>query len=191
MITTTNEPAGCIVCLNCLNNGRALGKWITAKQAAAEIDAGRITYAEQGEPATYPNTETTFTRCRKCGGDEWEMVDHENTTARYLNACTFYENAEQLNELSENGRLERLYSLASWLDCGGYMTLDELQKYDEDYFYGEYSTNTAFAEEYAESTGDLDAIPEHLQHLIDMDQYARDLMHSYHEQDGYYWRSDC
>ena len=82
-MTTTNEPAGCIVCLNCLNNGRALGKWITAKQAAAEVEAGIITYAEQGEPATYPNTGTTFTRCRKCGGDEWQLVDHENTAGGY------------------------------------------------------------------------------------------------------------
>jgi hypothetical protein len=46
-----DAPSACIVCLNGLNNGRALGKWITAEQAAAEIDAELITYAGQAEPA--------------------------------------------------------------------------------------------------------------------------------------------
>jgi antirestriction protein len=185
-----DEPAACIVCLSCLNNGRVLGKWITAAEAAAEIeDETAYPYAGQGEPATYPNTETTFTRCRKCGGDEWEMVDHEHTPHSCRNARTFYENAAQLAELHENDQLEIITTLAGCIDVGGYMSLDELVTYHETYYYGEHNTATDFAQDYADNTGDLDAIPEHLRHLIDMEQYAHELMYNYFSENGHYWWS--
>ena len=185
-----DEPAACIVCLSCLNNGRALGKWITASEAAAEIENETDhPYAGQGEPATYPNTETTFTRCRKCGGDEWEMVDHEYIPHSCRNARTFYENAAQLAELHNAGQLEIIATLAGCIDVGGYMSLDELVTYHETYYNGEHNTDTDFAQEYADGTGAFDEIPEHLRHLIDMEQYAHELMHNYFSENGHYWYS--
>jgi antirestriction protein len=188
-MTTTNQPAGCIVCLSCLNNGRALGKWITADQAAAEIDAGLVTYAEQGEPATYPNTETTFTRCRKCGADEWELVDTEYIPRNSSTVLSFYENAEKLNELHKTGDLDLIHELASILDVGGYMTLDELITYHETHYHGEHANDKAFGEDYAEQVGDLNAVPEHMRNYIDWDYYAKELIYDYFTSNGHYWRS--
>ena len=186
-----DEPAACIVCLSCLNNGRVLGKWISAHDAAAELaDETQYPYAGQGEPATYPNTETAYVRCRKCGGDEWELADHEYTPHSCRSVKNFYENAAQLAELHENKELDQLNSLASWLDIGGYMTLDELIAYNENYYYGAYGSDSEFADNYIDGIGELDTIPEHLQRHFDMDSYTRELMDSYTEQNGHYWRSD-
>ena len=157
-----DAPSACIVCLNCLNNGRALGIWITAEQAAAEIDALIVTYAGQGELAFYPNTETPFTRCRKCGGDEWEIADFEYVPRSCSTVKSFYENAEQLDDLYNAGELDTIHELATILDSGGLMSLDELASYHADNYAGKYDNDTEFGEDYAAQTGDLDAIPEHL-----------------------------
>jgi len=185
-----NEPAACIVCLSCLNNGRVLGKWITAAEAAAELeDETQYPYAGQGEPATYPNTETTFTRCRKCGGDEWEMADREYVPRSCGTVKSFYENAEQLAELHAAGELDLLHELATILDSGGYMSLDELITYHQDNYANHYDNDTAFGEDYAEQVGDLDAVPEHMRQYIDWEYYARELMYGYMSSNGHYWRS--
>ena len=184
-----DAPSACIVCLNCRNNGRALGKWITAEQAAAEIDAELITYADQAEPAFYPNTEITFTRCRKCGGDEWELADYEHTPRSCGDVRSFYENAEQLNELHEAGELDLLNDLARCIDTGGVMSLDELAQYHANNYAGEFANDKEFAEDYAESVGDYDAVPEHMRNYIDYDYYAKELMYNYWGSNGHYWRS--
>ena len=188
-----DTPSACIVCLNCHNNGRALGIWITAEQAAAEIDAELITYGGQAEPAHYdianPNTENAFTRCRKCGGDEWELADYEHTPRSCSDVRSFYENAEQLNELHETGELDLLNDLARCIDTGGYMTLNELARYHADNYAGEFANDKEFAEDYADSVGDTDSVPEHMRNYIDYDYYARELMYDYMSSGGHYWRS--
>ena len=184
-----DAPSACIVCLNCLNNGRALGIWITAEQAAAEIDAELITYAGQAEPATYPNSETPFSRCRKCGGDEWELADYEHTPRSCGSVKTFYENAELLNELHQTGGLELLNDLASCIDTGGYMTVEELFAYHENNYAGEFASDKEFAEDYADSVGDTDSVPEHMRNYIDYDYYAKELLYNYINSGGHYWRS--
>ena len=185
-----DEPAACIVCLSCLNNGRVLGKWITAAEAAAEIEnETAFPYAGQGEPATYPNTETTFTRCRKCGGDEWEIADYEHTPRSCSTVAAFYENAEQLAELHNAGQLDLIHELASVLDCGGQMSLDELITYHETYYHGEHNTEKAFGEDYAEQVGDIDAVPEHMRPYIDWEWYAKELSYDFMSSNGHYWRS--
>ena len=188
-----DAPSACIVCLSCLNNGRALGIWITAEQAAAEIDAELITYGGQAEPAHYdianPNTENAFTRCRKCGGDEWEIADHEYIPRTCGTVLSFYENAEQLNDLYDNGDLDLINDLAACIDTGGYMTLDELITYHETNYAGKHDNEREFAQEYAESVGDENAVPEHMRPYIDWEHYARELMYDYWQSGGHYWRS--
>lgn len=184
-----DAPSACIVCLNCLNNGRALGIWITAEQAAAEIDAELITYGGQAEPATYPNTENAFTRCRKCGGDEWELADYEHTPRTCGTVLSFYENAEQLNDLYDNDDLDLINDLAACIDTGGQMTLDELIRYHENNYVGKHDNEREFAQEYAENVGDENAVPEHMRPYIDWEHYARELMYDYWQSGGHYWRS--
>ena len=188
-----DAPSACIVCLNCLNNGRALGIWITAEQAAAEIDAELITYGGQAEPAHYdianPNTENAFTRCRKCGGDEWELADYEHTPRTCGTVLSFYENAEQLNDLYDNDDLDLINELARCIDTGGYMTLDELITYHADNYAGEFANDKEFAEDYADNVGDTNGVPEHMRNYIDYDYYAKELMYGYWQSGGHYWRS--
>ena len=185
-----DEPAACIVCLSCLNNGRVLGKWISAHDAAAELaDETQHPYAGQGEPATYPNTETAFIRCRKCGGDEWELADYEYIPRSCSTVKSFYENAEQLDYLYNAGELDTIHELATILDTGGVMSLDELANYHENNYAGKYDNERDFAQEYAESVGDENAVPEHMRPYIDWEHYARELMYDYWQSNGHYWRS--
>jgi antirestriction protein len=185
-----DEPSACIVCLSCLNNGRVLGKWISAHEAAAEIDDKTANpYAGQGEPATYPNTGTPFIRCQKCGGDEWEIVDHELLPLGCSTVKSFYENAEQLDDLYNAGELDTIHELATILDSGGVMSLDELARYHADNYAGKYDSEREFGEDFAESVGDANAVPEHMRQYIDWEYYARELMYNYMSTNGHYWQS--
>ena len=166
-------------CLSCYNAGRLRGAWITAEQAAAEVDADAITYGGQAEQIVTEYAEghtITRTVCSKCGGDEFDVFDQEHTITR----CTlgeFYDMAGQLDEMDRDTH-EALTVLAGWL--GGSMTLDELHTYHEDNYAGQWDTFKDYAENYADKVGDLAAIPEHLQRYFDADTYARDLAYDYY-----------
>ena len=185
-----DDPAACIVCLNCLNNGRALGKWLTIEQILKETNNDHITYGGQGEPATYPNTETAFTRCRTCGGDEWELADHEHLPHNTRTLKAIYDNAEELLNLHNNDQLEQIIILASWLDVGGYMSIDELVAYHEANYMGEYNTPKDFAEYMADALGLIDENNEIMAACFDYEQYYYGwLQHDYNEEQGHYWGS--
>lgn len=187
MKTTTNTPAACIVCLNCLNNGRALGKWATIEQIAEEVNADQITYAEQGEPAIYQSG-SAYIACKRCGGDEWELIDHEHLPHSTRTLKTIYDNAEELLLLHNNNQLEEIAILASWLDVGGYMTIDELVNYHETNYIGEYNTPKDFAEYMADALGVVDETNEIMAACFDYEQYYYGwLQHDYTEEQGHYW----
>ena len=186
----TDTPAACIVCLNCLNNGRVLGKWVSIEQIAEEINSDQITYGGQGELATYPNTETTFTRCRTCGGDEWELADHEHLPHSTRTVKAIYENAEQLTELYNTNQIFEILILSSWLDVGGHMSIDELVNYHEANYIGEYNTPKDFAEYMADALGIIDETNEIMAACFDYEQYYYGwLQHDYNEEQGHYWGS--
>lgn len=182
-------PQVWVGCLSCYNAGRLRGKWITAEQAAAEIADDAITYGGQAEQITteYADGHTiTRTVCAKCGGDEFDVFDHENTI-RPVTVGQFYDMAEHLDEMNRDTH-EALTALAEWL---GMETLDELITYHDDYYCGQWDKFEQFAENYADDVGDLAAIPEHLRDYFDIDRYARDLAHDYYYDTttGHTWRS--
>ena len=185
-----DEPAACIVCLSCLNNGRALGKWATIEKIAEEVNAEQITYIGQGETATYPSG-TNYIGCKVCGGDEWELIDYEYLphSARTLKAI--YENAEQITELHNSNELAPIIILASWLDVGGYMTIDELVTYNEQNYIGEYNTPKDFAEHMADALAIFDGTEnEVVANCFDYEQfYYGWLQHDYTQEQGHYWRN--
>lgn len=190
-MTTTEqhtEPAAWIGCLACYNNGQLRGKWITAQQAADEMnEIGTITYAGRGEPAHYPNTNTAYVACVQCGGDEWDVFDTEHLPHK-MTAAEFYRNAETLAELDDAGDLEKITALAGFL---GMEKLDELIAYDANNYVGQWNTFQDYAEQYLDDVGDLAAIPEHLAYYFDYEKYARDLAHSflYDDATGHTWHS--
>lgn len=180
--TALDEPAIWLGCLSCYNNGRLNGKWITAEQAA-EPEAAE-TLNGLAELATV--NDYTASRCRKCFGDEFDVMDYQLIPKSCANAKEFYENAEQLAELHNTGELELLILLDSNLTG---MDLGDLITYHQDNYAGEHETAKAFGEDYAESVGDIDAVPEHMRNYIDYDYYAKELLYNYMEIAGHYWRN--
>jgi len=184
MTTTTNtEPAAWIGCLSCYNNGHLLGKWITAQQAADELTGDdEPSYGGQAETVTIDDY--TAPRCRKCGGDEFDVFDTEHLPTK-MNLREFYKNAETLAELDAD-TLERLTALAGFL---GMENLAELIAYDENNYAGRWNTFQEYAEHYADDTGALRDMPENLAYYFDYEKYARDLAYSYLYDDatGHTW----
>jgi antirestriction protein len=195
--TTTGEPRACVVCLSCLNEGRALGVWLHIEDAAVEADASigcyceggdpctHITYGGQGEAAKYPSG-ALYVACKRCGGDEWEMADWEYLPPSLRTVRGFYELAQEWAALDDP---EALYIFAKWYDPAGKLSVSELVTAHEDRYCGEWDSFRDYAEQYAEDTGDLAAMPEHLARYIDWDAYARDLEHDYYYDGGHVWRS--
>jgi antirestriction protein len=185
--TITDQPAAWIGCLSCYNNGQLRGRWITAQEAADEITADQITYGNQAETVT--TGDYTTQRCRKCGGDEFDVFDTQHTPASCHNVREFYENAEQLAELHDTDDLTRLITLADWL--GNTTSLEDLKTYDDENYADQWDTFQDYAENYADETGLLDSMPDELRHYFDYEAFARDLAHDYYHDDttGHTWRS--
>lgn len=187
--TKTTTPAAWIGCLACYNNGTLRGKWITAQQAADEMNGDEITYGGQAETVTTHDLGRPYTapRCRKCGGDEFDVFDTEHLPHK-MNLAEFYKNAKTLAALDDAGDLERITALAGFL---GMEKLDELIAYDENNYAGQHSTFQEFAEHYAEDTALLGNMPENLSYYFDWEKYAADLAHSflYDDATGHTWHS--
>jgi len=186
-IVTNSGPSVCVSCMACHNEGRGLGKWITAEQAGAEYAEGVITYGGQGEAMTY-GSGAAFVGCKRCGGDEWELVDIENTPHGFRELREFYANAAELAEVEDLATLE---VFAAWFNTGGHITdLAELVSEHEDRYCGEFSSMREYAEHFAENTGLLDEIPEHLARYFDFDAFAHDLDFDHYSDGGSIWRAN-
>lgn len=189
MTTTTTKnttPAAWIGCLACYNNGTLRGKWITAQQAADEMNGDEITYGGQAYKMKLAGG-VEMTACRKCGGDEFDVFDTEHLPHK-MTTAEFYRNAETLAALDDAGDLERITALAGWL---GTNNLDTLIEYDADNYVGQYDTFQDYAEQYADDTALFADVPEHLAYYFDMAAYARDLQHDFYHDDatGHTWHS--
>lgn len=179
--TALDEPAIWLGCLSCYNSGRLNGRWITAEQAAepeaAETLNGLATLETVG---TY-----IARRCVKCFGDEFDVMDHQLIPTTCATARDFYENAEQLAELHNNGELEPLTLLNSNLVMS---SLDELIEYHRDNYQGEYNTMNDFAERLIDE-GVIEIPATMPAHWVDIDAIARDLQYDHFEISGHVWRN--
>jgi antirestriction protein len=171
----------------CHNEGRGLGKWITAEQAGAEYAEGVITYGGQAEAMTY-GSGAAFVGCKRCGGDEWDAVDVENTPHGFRDLRGFYANAA---ELAEREDLDLVAIFAAWYNAGGHITdLAELVAEHEDRYLGEWYSVRDYAEHYAEDTGMLQGLPDHLARYFDFEAFAHDLEHDLYHEDGHIWSNN-
>jgi antirestriction protein len=184
-ITTTGEPRACVVCLSCLNEGRALGVWLSVDIAADEMDADAITYGGQGEAATYPSG-ATYTACKRCGGDEWEMADYEYLPPSLRTVRGFYELGQEWANIDDP---EALYIFAKWYDPAGRMSVSELVSEHEDRYHGQWDTFRDYAEQFADDCALLGDIPQEIAVYFDWERYADDLAHDYYYDGGHVWRS--
>lgn len=188
--TALDEPAIWLGCLSCYNNGRLNGKWITAEQAAEPEAAETLNGLATLETITgLTNLDIagnyTVNRCRKCFGDEFDVMDHQLIPQCCATVKEFYDNAEQLAELHNTGELEALTLLNSNLVMS---SLDELIEYHHDNYQGEYNTMNDFAEHLIDE-GVIEIPATMPAHWVDIDAIARDLEHDHFEISGHVWRN--
>ena len=187
--TETTTPAAWIGCLACYNNGTLRGKWITAQQAADEMNGDEITYGGQAETVTTHDLGRPYTapRCRKCGGDEFDVFDTEHTPTSCRTLREFYANAERLTELDEENTLPRLIVLSQYL--GSSTSLDDLAEFDQNHYVGEWGRFQDYAENLADDLNLLAGMAEHLAPYFDWKKWAADLEHEYYYDDatGHTW----
>lgn len=177
-------PALCVGCLSCHNAGRSLGKWVEASTAADEVDAETVTYGGQGEAAQYPNG-GTFTRCRRCGGDEWDVFDWEHVPHGLRTLRAFFANAEGLRDADD---LDVLLAYSDWADAlGDIDDLEDLRAQHEDRYRGVWSSFREYVEAEADDIGLLSDMADTLARYFDWDAYARDMEHDYYYDGTYVW----
>lgn len=178
------EARAWIGCLACYNEGRLVGEWYEADEA------GDVTLEMLHGPRPV--------------GDHEEMwvFDHEGFEGWLTGECSpmgIQEIADTIDSIERAGH--KPDAVLAWALHNGIRDEVVRDGYDgiqqsefEDAFAGEWDNDQDYAYEYAEGTGDLDAVPEHLRSYIDMEAYARDLMWDMFREDApeggyYYFRS--
>lgn len=162
-------PRAWVGCLGCYNSGALVGKWLDGETCADLESAGLADSAG---------------KCIRCVSDEFWVMDHENYLGALKGECSPSEAQEIAESLASVPDYEREI-LSAWLSNGMDFDLDEMREC----YIGEFPSDEAMAEEYAENCDLLSAIPESLRYYFDFNSYARDLMHDMFEADGHYFMS--
>lgn len=160
----TDTPSAWVGCLGCYNNGNLFGKWLPGNVCDDLEAAGLARIETIGD--------YTAARCVKCGGDEFNVFDHENFGGLLSGECSPVE-AREAAELWEQAPESEREAWAAYLDnIGKGATYSDFQ----DNYIGEFNSDYEIAEEFANECGLLDEMPESLRRYFDFDAYARDLM---------------
>ena len=103
---------------------------------------------------------------------EWAIHDHEGFEGVHISE---HEQIDELCALAEAIE-EHGPAFAAFYDyaASGVSVEDCLEQF-ADAFQGIFPTLEAWAEDYAESTGLLDSIPENLRYYFDFERFARDM----------------
>ena len=170
-------PRVYVACLGCYNEGRYHGKWMDADELESEWLHGDLR-----EDGSYP-----MTRCKRECHDEWAIHDHE-----YIR-CSEH---PDIDDLVETMHAFEEYSdgFREWYNHCGDQYDDPVETW-QDRYHGEYDSERAFAEEWAEmcgyltdSHGDKRTGPNPLLRYIDWDWYwSAELRHDFTFSNGYVW----
>lgn len=110
--------------------------------------------------------------------EEWCIGDVEDIPSQYVGSYDidpeFWEYLEACNEHGPE-------IVQAALDCD--IPLDKI----EDAYAGQADSDVEFTEEWVESTGMLDNVPDSLRFYFDMEAFARDLMMDYYSSNGHYF----
>ena len=172
-----DTPRVYVACLGCYNEGVLHGKWMDADELESEWLLGDLR-----EDGSYP-----MTRCKKLHHEEWAIHDSE-----YID-CSEHPDIPKLitamRLIEEHGG-----GFREWYKyCGDYY--DDPEEAWQDRYQGEYDSEKAFAEEWAElcgyltdSHGDRRTGPNPLLRYIDWDWYWHaDLRHHFTFSNGHVW----
>lgn len=113
--------------------------------------------------------------------EEWIVGDAEDVPREFLGTWSI-DSAyfELMDAISESSYDAEVFYAASALG----IPLDAV----EDAYYGQYSSDEELAEEYADSTGLLESMPESLQ--FDFERFGRDLAMDFSEHNGHYFHAN-
>lgn len=163
-----------VACLASYNNGTLHGRWIGLEFLS--IDEARAEIAAMLRESPFPNVtvEHPDTGEEVPSAEEWAIHDHEGfpyEVGEYDSLGELYNYVEAANAADADGTREALDAL-----IGDGETPDNAAAiiHDGDY-HGQWDSVEDYAEEYVESCGLLDSMPENLRRYFDMEAFARDL----------------
>lgn len=173
---TDTAPRAWVGCLACYNDGRLVGEWVDAEDAAVSVADPDWCLAVHG-PAIAAGEPVS-------DHEEWWVMDHEGLPM-IDGECSPLEATRWADWLSEVEEWQRGAVLA-WVDLGTYSTdtdgLPILSDFDDAYC-GEWDSFREYAEDLAESCGYLpsgdDVRANPLLRYIDWDAWTRDLAYDY------------
>jgi len=173
-----DTPRVYVACLGCYNEGRLHGKWMDADELDSEWLHGDL-----HEDGSHP-----MTRCKKLYHDEWAIHDSE-----YID-CSEHPDIPKLITVMQLFE-EHGEGFREWYNyCGD--QYDDPEEAWQDRYQGEYDSEKAFAEEWAEMCGYLDDITDGrgrkihnpLIRYIDFEWYWNaDLRHHFTFSNGHVW----
>jgi antirestriction protein len=126
-----------------------------------------------------PSGEMVDGQCQTCGGigehkqvpsaEEWAIHDHEGFYGLVGEYTSFAYVAQAAEMIAEHGEAYAKYAE----NCGG----NDLPDADDfnDHYRGEWDSLEAYAEDFVESCGIFESMPESLRGYFDMEAYARDM----------------
>lgn len=139
------------------NEGHLIGEWVSLPCSDEELEAvkERIGINKYYEEYFITDYETDISGITI---NEYSSIDDLN------------ELAETLEELDDSDR-EVIEAMLS----EGYTLADAIDKKDDCIIWNDCSDMEDVAREYAEQTGLLESVPEHLQNYFDFESYGRDM----------------
>lgn len=180
-----------VACLASYNNGVLHGEWIDLD--GQDTDDVQAEIAKMLRASKFPNVEvecptcegegqviepdgyggTRHVQCSSCSGkgqvpsaEEWAVHDYDDLPGTWGEYPDLKDLIEFATLYEEHGE-----AFAAFVaDCDG--EVDE-EAFREKY-QGTHDTEAAWAEDFMDSTGGLEAIPEHLRYYFDFESYARD-----------------
>ena len=166
MSSNESTPRVWIGCLHCYNDGRLVGDWWDADEAA-DVTPEDV----HGKPVSESH-------------DELWCFDHENIpTDGELDPVTAGEWGDRYEEVTGKGH--DWPAFVAYVKLGGHG--DGVPDYDhfEDSFMGEYGDMRNYAEDLLTEVYGLRDIPDIIRDNVDWDGVAQDLEQDHSEQDGY------
>ena len=151
------------------HSGKLIGQW---------FDLDGLTYEEHITELTNWLESLPANDGYKC--EEWIVGDVEDVPAHCVGEWSIDPEFFTLMEVINNS-----YYDAEVFHAGVALgiAIDNI----EDSYQGKHDNDEALAEDYCESTGMLDDIPDNLKCYFDMEAFGRDLAMDYMEHDGHYF----
>jgi antirestriction protein len=137
--------------------------------------------------------ESFYEACRELHKDEADpefmFQDFEGFPREFYGESSLSENLWHWLEMDEDER----ELVGAFTDCFGFsgsMDYAELLEKANDAYMGQFGSDEDFADDYIESTGMLDGVPDSLKAYFDTSRFAWDLMYDFSSSNGHYFHNN-